>query len=66
MISAVGEYTPEEFTTLLDAVDELERDRDEARRLAEMYRNLSCDTQCEAESKNPLPWDNSRDNCQRP
>ena len=24
MISAVGEYTPEEFTILLDAVDELE------------------------------------------
>ena len=31
MISAVGEYTPKEFTTLLDAVDELERDLAETR-----------------------------------
>lgn len=38
----------------------LERERDEARGLAEMYRNLSCETQCEAESKNPLPWDNDK------
>lgn len=40
MISSLGEYTPEEFTTLLDAVDELEIGRDEAMKKLDECRKL--------------------------
>lgn len=33
LVSAVGEYTPEEFTTLLDAVDALETENGQLRKL---------------------------------
>jgi len=36
-----------------------EQQRDEARRLAERYRNLSCDSQEEADEK-LLPWENNQ------
>jgi hypothetical protein len=34
----------------------MERERDEARQLAEFWRNQAFETQCEAE-KNSLPWE---------
>jgi hypothetical protein len=39
----------------------LERERDEARRLAEKYRNLSCDSQYEAD-ETLLPWETTNPN----
>ena len=36
-----------------------ERQRDEARRLAEKYRNLSCEDQDEADATK-LPWENNQ------
>jgi hypothetical protein len=51
---------------LLDCSSELEREltavteqRDEARRLAEKYRYLSCDSQEEADAE-VLPWENNQ------
>ena len=44
---------------LLDKSRELERERDEARRLAEKYRYLSCDSQEEADAT-LLPWENNQ------
>jgi hypothetical protein len=37
-------------------MERLERERDDARRLAEKYRNLSCETQDEADAT-LLPWE---------
>jgi hypothetical protein len=42
----------------VDALDEATEQRDEARRLAERYRNLSCDTLEKAE-ETLLPWENA-------
>jgi hypothetical protein len=41
---------------LPDALDEVTEQRDEARRLAERYRDLSCDTLEEAD-ETLLPWE---------
>ena len=50
----------------LDFAEQLEREltavteqRDEARKLAERYRNLSCDSQEEADAT-LLPWENNQ------
>jgi hypothetical protein len=42
-------------------MEKLERERDEARRLAEKYRNLSCDSQEEAD-ETILPWETTNPN----
>jgi hypothetical protein len=45
----------------LDFSRKLERERDEARKLAEKYRNLSCDSQEEAD-ETLLPWETTNPN----
>ena len=40
MVSAVGEYTPTEFTVLLDAVDELERRNKLLREALSLHRSM--------------------------
>ena len=42
-------------------MEKLERERDEARKLAEKYRNLSCDSQEEAD-ETLLPWETTNPN----
>ena len=39
LVSAVGEYTPEEVTTLLDAVDTLETELHAFARMVKIYTN---------------------------
>jgi len=46
---------------LLDTSRRLEIERDEARRLAEKYRNISCDSQDEAD-ETLLPWETTNPN----
>ena len=62
MISALGEYTPEEFTILLDAVDTMERELAETKQqrdtLAEALRYLveSCESiDCAALMPSSMP-----------
>jgi len=43
----------------VDALDEVTEQRDAARRLAEKYRNLSCQDQDEADATK-LPWENNQ------
>jgi len=43
----------------VDFARKLERERDEARRLAEQYRDHSCETQAEAD-ETLLPWEKSQ------
>jgi hypothetical protein len=45
----------------VDALDEVTEQRDEARRLAERYRNISCDSQEEAD-ETLLPWETTNPN----
>ena len=42
-------------------IEELKKERDEARKLAERYRNLSCDSQDEAD-ETLLPWETTNPN----
>lgn len=44
---------------LYDALTAVTEQRDEARKLAERYRNLSCDSQEEAD-ETLLPWENNQ------
>jgi len=45
----------------IDELKEVTEQRDEARKLAERYRNLSCDSQEEADEK-LLPWETTNPN----
>ena len=50
-----------QYFYMVDHARQLERELNAARRLAEKYRNLSCDSQDEAD-KTLLPWETTNPN----